>query len=110
MSETELKDAYIVGELRHIVATGEGDMLWINRHHAAALLSAIDAPAPQWQPIETAPKDGTPVLLDHPDWHMRVLRGGWDVDELAWRVGGFGCPATQPTKWHPLPAPPEERP
>ncbi|MGY5921364.1 hypothetical protein ACS9ZL_08460 [Stenotrophomonas africana] len=107
MSETELKDAYIVGELRHIVATGEGDMLWINRHHAAALLSAIDAPAPQWQPIETAPKDGRPLLLDHPGWHTRVLRGGWDAHDLAWRVHGFGCPATQPSKWQPLPAPPE---
>jgi hypothetical protein len=51
VSEIELKDAYILGELRHIVATGEGDMLWINQHHAAALLSAINSPAPQWQPI-----------------------------------------------------------
>lgn len=107
MSEIELKDAYIVGELRHIVATGEGDMLWINRHHAAALLSAIDAPAPQWQPIVTAPKDGTPVLLDHPDWHMRVMRGAWDQEVLAWHVLGFGYTAKQPTRWQPL-APPLE--
>ncbi|WP_164241969.1 hypothetical protein [Stenotrophomonas maltophilia] len=67
----------------------------------------IAAIAPQWQPIESAPKDGRPLLLDHPDWHTRVLRGAWDAHELAWRVHGFGCPATQPTKWQPLPAPPE---
>lgn len=107
MSEIELKDAYIVGELRHIVATGEGDMLWINRHHAAALLSAINSPAPQWQPIETAPRNGCPVLLDHPAWHRRVLRGEWDAAALAWRVQGLGCPVNQPTRWHPLPARPE---
>jgi len=63
--------------------------------------------APQWQPIETAPKDGRPLLLDHPDWHTRVLRGGWDAHEQAWRAHGFGCPATQPSHWHPLPGQPE---
>lgn len=99
MSEIELKDVYIVGELRHIVATGEGDMLWINRHHAAALLSAIDSPAPQWQPIESAPKDGTRLML----WDSRA--GGYAVTG-AWVAGSADDHETI-THWQPLPAPPE---
>lgn len=72
------------------------------------VLDAIRAAAsPQWEPIDSAPKDGTPVLLDHQDWHSRVLRGGWDAHEKAWRTHGFGCPATQPSHWMPLPAAPE---
>lgn len=111
MSEIELKDAYIVGELRHIVATGEGDMLWINRHHAAALLSAIDAPAPQWQPIESAPKDGDILAWDGDDirvthWHTRPSgAGGWYEQVDQYEVFFWS-----PTHWQPLPAPPEERP
>lgn len=73
-------------------------------------VQAWNTRAPQWQPISSAPKDGRPMLLDHPGWHTRVLRGAWDAHELAWRVHGIGCPATQPTKWQPLPAPPEESP
>lgn len=72
-----------------------------------ALDAIITALTPQWQPIETAPKDGCPVLLDHPEWHTRVLRGGWDAHAMAWRVHGFGCPMNQPTRWHPLPALPK---
>ncbi|WP_401733489.1 hypothetical protein [Stenotrophomonas muris] len=70
-------------------------------------LDSWNTRASQWQPIETAPKDGTPVLLDHPDWHMRVMRGAWDQEVLAWHVLGFGYTAKQPTRWQPLPAPPE---
>lgn len=61
----------------------------------------------EWKPIESAPRDGRPVLVDHPSWHIRVLRGGWDAHELAWRVHGYGCPVTQPQYWMPLPPPPE---
>lgn len=119
MSEIELKDAYIVGKLRHIAATGEGDMLWINRHHAAALLSAIDAPAPQWQPIESAPKDGTPILACYAP-HYET--NGFLPVAVRWRAyhpnargneewrDSSGAKVRAITHWQPLPAPPEERP
>ena len=64
----------------------------------------------EWQPIETAPKDGTPflsyrVLRSHPDiasvrfWpdgKIGGLAGGWRYD-----LNGNG-----PTHWMPLPTPP----
>jgi hypothetical protein len=60
--------------------------------------------APGWQPIETAPKDGTAVL-------------GWDKDEgsdvMHFREGLWmqrvddACWVRTPTHWRPLPPPPE---
>ncbi|MEN5154732.1 hypothetical protein [Stenotrophomonas muris] len=112
MSETELKARELLvaeferdGLVCHAQHIRNGEMVYLD--DGRALRAVIAALSPQWQPISTAPKHGQPVLLDHPDWHSRVMRGGWDAHELAWRVHGFGCPATQPTKWHPLPAPPE---
>lgn len=59
----------------------------------------------EWQPIQSAPKDGTPIILFHEKWNPSRLMGGWDAHEGAWRVYGFGHPAAQPTHWHaPLPA------
>lgn len=102
MSETQFKalTAKLESNALAYEMLGEKQLPALLRVAAAAL-------APQWQPIESAPKDGRPLLLDHPDWHSRVMRGGWDAHELAWRVHGFGCPATQPSHWQPLPAPPE---
>lgn len=57
----------------------------------------------EWQPIETAPKDGRPIILFHPDWDVKRLSGGWDPHEMAWRIHGWECPPAQPVKWHPMP-------
>jgi len=54
---------------------------------------------PTWRPIETAPKDGTWVLL-WSDSHWSVARndrGRWDDGER-WQ--------DRATHWMPLPAPP----
>lgn len=78
----------------------------------------------EWQPIETAPKDGTPLLLVSPDGHLGVgfifaeVYDGLDLtsDPAAWTgqkeyerkpsvwLGRFG--AAEATHWMPLPAPP----
>lgn len=64
-----------------------------------------------WQPIETAPKDGTPILTFAPvtgaDY---ILIGAWipedepgeTEDGGTWRDDG-----ETPTHWMPLPEPPE---
>ena len=55
-----------------------------------------------WQPIDTAPKDGTEVLL----WWFRrhvvgsYVAGGWTDESL-------GQYDVSPTHWMPLPEPPE---
>lgn len=61
----------------------------------------------EWQPIETAPKNGSRVLLWNPEWSGPCTAqfygdaaGGWKLDK---RMPPF---AYQPTHWMPLPAPP----
>ena len=61
-----------------------------------------------WQPVETAPKDGTQLLLagefDGPgDW--RIKMGYWAAYENDWHLFGGSW---QPTRWMPLPAAPKE--
>jgi hypothetical protein len=95
------------------------------------------APAPEWQPIETAPKDGTRVLLGNAgseDRNAEVACGYWqeaeadgvdymgsdagfvDIEFNVYQPGrSFGSPSSrfdpaQPTHWQPLPAPPASSP
>ena len=84
----------------------------------------------EWQPIETAPKDGRTLLLgyfnSHGNW--RTVRGEWlsqdHIDEYfeegcedaepGWFETSVECDAppncwpTTPTHWMPLPAPPTD--
>jgi hypothetical protein len=63
-------------------------------------------PAQEWQPIETAPKDGTEILLF----------SGWDIGLCYWRndscflgwTWGAGNRFNNPSHWMPLPQPPGE--
>jgi hypothetical protein len=73
----------------------------------------------EWQLIETAPKDGGPVLLwtdtrgSEDEWYVRDLLDGehfachqigcWIGDAGGWHVEKIGAP----THWMPLPAPPQ---
>lgn len=75
----------------------------------------------EWQPIETAPRDGTNILIYVPraaeagdmatvHWHAR----GWHASDGAWvstygEVGHDEWYASDPTHWMPLPPPPGER-
>ena len=67
----------------------------------------------KWQPIETAPKDGTSFLAAIP-WEgepLEILRMRWD--EIACLFGDatyapFIEDQEQPTHWMPLPPPPKE--
>jgi len=60
----------------------------------------VITPPPDWQPIETAPKDGTTILVFHNGSMWTVL---WsDVQE--WHdANDYGY---TPTHWMPLPKPP----
>ena len=82
-----------------------------------AASTALQAPVrevPGWQPIETAPKDGTHILL----WWGEQARLGWWLDNshtrtpwAGWKVPSlqvvpFGC---QPSHWMPMPAAPVQK-
>jgi hypothetical protein len=68
----------------------------------------------EWQPIETAPRDETAVLLYFPgSWETDGVRVGW-WHEGAWYEHEWSSnPMTdfyeEPTHWMPLPHPPQEQ-
>ena len=74
---------------------------------------------PEWQPIETAPKDGTNVLLyaTVPPTAMLamdgpvIMSGYFDSMDDAWcsTLATFFGPFVYPTNWMPLPTPPGEK-
>ena len=57
----------------------------------------------QWQPIETAPKDGTQCLLSN-DVYKEIA--GWDELNNSW-ICTAGFIEFIPTHWMPLPKPPK---
>ena len=86
---------------------------------ADAILAALpDMIAPQWQPIETAPKDGTVIFV----WHVsttnfhaafdsNIKKAQYIPDLEEWRVDGFGGNlAPVLAGWMPLPAAPLDSP
>ena len=78
-----------------------------------------------WQPIETAPKDGTHLLLWYPDYHRKVWTGHYYKTERyehgilkskheGWHNGAdtltlIGMKECLPTHWMPLPEAPNEK-
>ena len=73
-----------------------------------------------WQPIETAPKDGTPVLIwmkygsqaVTAEWRGGRWRAVWDGWSVIESESDFGTECREvevPTHWMQLPAPPVMR-
>ena len=64
-----------------------------------------------WQPIETAPKDGTRIHLGYSHMKGMDVIAHWDGDD--WALSGHGNYATRlhgrsnPDAWMPLPPAPE---
>jgi hypothetical protein len=59
----------------------------------------------EWQPIETAPKDGTPVDL----WTAedgRFADACWNSTRRRWETQWERLANSVPTHWMPLPPPP----
>lgn len=71
---------------------------------ARAALTTPPAPSP-WRPIETAPRDGTRVLLLIPPYGAGS--GHWDEKWIGHFVLNREAP---PTYWMPLPTPPQTEP
>lgn len=79
----------------------------------AEVRSLRSATAPAWQPIETAPRDGTDVLLtvigddgygeiDVGSWGF-IEKSDWDGSDVIGWLSNYGR-IEEPTHWMPLPA------
>lgn len=72
-----------------------------------------DDKATGWQTIDTAPKDGTKILVFGPDkngsFYMDVC--GWPLNwKSMWPVAYMAYAASEPTHWMALPEPPKVKP
>jgi Lar family restriction alleviation protein len=104
-------DGPVTGDAQSAIAA------WNRRDPAFALAQRrLATEAERWQPIETAPKDGTPVLVCRDMGNPWGWVRGWsrwvDVRGISgWLSHGmFDVPGDlglgNPTHWQPLPAPP----
>lgn len=62
----------------------------------------------EWRPIETAPKDGTRVLLGRFDQSARDTAVGFWSGRGTWDDGDFADDMGEFTHWQPLPEPPRQ--
>ena len=67
----------------------------------------------KWQPIETAPRDGTPILGYSRRLPPKARIGTimwvephWQVGGSEWAGGALAMWMSDPTHWMPLPEPP----
>ena len=75
----------------------------------ADAILALFSPADGWRPIETAPKDGTKVLVCGPHENGGTYQAvtAWPKGWVArWPVSYEAYAADEPTHWRPLPAAP----
>lgn len=62
----------------------------------------------QWQPIETAPKDGTKVLIYHIRDKWMICAGHWPCNSYWSESYASNIKLNNPTHWMPLPEPPSD--
>ena len=110
MTAPERIEVAIEALLSYQQADRDGVMVTTSRqaiHEVVDALRALkEGAAPLWQPIETAPKDGTGVLLCCKREQMPplVISGYWDVGSASWMATSH-CELYPPSHWMPLPAP-----
>lgn len=75
------------------------EIAWANGHYMATV---TNAKSQQWQPIETAPKDGTEVVVVDVDGDRFIASS---TDGKNWYDGAY--PIYYPCHWMALPTPPK---
>lgn len=99
-----LRDVDVEGLIQDIWAEFDCDLsdeeCAIIRRTTEFIISQGYLTRPVWQPIETAPKDGTGVLTTQGNYPEDLFCDRWDVKHQRW---GYDA---KPTHWMPLPPPP----
>jgi hypothetical protein len=81
---------------------------YMGKDKAADTIEALQARV-EWQPIETAPKDGTTILYADGYWGVNIT--SWqDWGESGEWYNGSNPTRLEFTYWMPLPEPPGEKP
>jgi len=89
---------------------------YVTAETARAALAVV--PMTEWQPIETAPKDGSSILFSAAGWKrawagyylsLKTAQFAGDVERFGegWKRDNYCDVQCNPTHWQPLPAPPE---
>lgn len=92
----------------YITDDGNGIRVGDFRRAREALSHARAAQSDGWQPIETAPKDGTQILVAYAGWAW-VEIASYDEDLRAWMITNDDAADDLPTYWQPLPSPPSKQ-
>jgi uncharacterized protein DUF551 len=110
--EKRAHDAYVYG------LEGAISLIKSKMHSMEEDIAQNEESVEGWQPIETAPKDGSNIMLYYPlegldkSWE-RIVFCYWSERENNWVWSGRACRTFsrgfQPTHWMPLPEPPNER-
>lgn len=83
------------------------------RRALAELRSHRTAQRGEWRSMDSAPKDGTRVLLSNGDWVAEGAYHTWEADDKThglWKPANalrFPINKFNPVRWMPLPTPPE---
>lgn len=90
-------------EVHHTYERGDSGTSLAN---AELIVKAVNSYR-EWQPIETAPRDGTVVMLWWPYWRSRTVIGYYQSIAGTWCSNEALSDHEPPTHWQPLPPPPE---
>ena len=104
----ELPDADYLG------ADGVGDIFGYEERHMQdyarqAIADALAKQVPQWQPIETAPKDGTQIVVPSQWSGQDADIASFDTNKSAWFSVKLELLIDPPDCWMPIPAAPDPK-
>jgi hypothetical protein len=81
---------------------------WDSKYwHLCDFARSLERQIPRWLPIESAPRDGTPIMLAWPFWSDHPVVGWWSAKWNAWESNVNLNHEEPPTHWMPLPEPPK---
>lgn len=104
----------------HILRWTSLEVEAIKRYGADCFRLGVEAGTPKWLPIESAPKDGTAILVCLSDSDSGYVVFWVDPakeirdyvgSKIGWHIaycGDFLGPCDAPTHWQPLPSPPTQ--